>query len=68
MLREDMQNEADDDREDMDQDAIDYEGHHGNIQTWLRRPDVIKYVRRQFEKFLKQHYEEKIHEMCQNNK
>ena len=63
LLREDMQNEADEDR-DMDEDGIDYNEPKGAIQSWLRKPEVIKFVRRQFDRFLKQHYEERIHEMC----
>lgn len=67
MLREEMKDEADDNR-DIAEEAIDYDDFKGALQPWLRKPEVIKYVRRQFEMFLKHHYEEKIHEMCQNNK
>ena len=66
MMRDDMQNQ--DENEVMEEDGIDYNDAKGNIQTWLRKPEVIKFIRRQFDKFLKQQYEERIHEMCQNNK
>lgn len=39
----------------------------GPVSTWLKKPEVIRFISRQFESFLRRFYEEKIHEMCQNN-
>ena len=57
-------------------DALDFEDVRGPLFIWLKKPDVIKFVNRQFDQFLRRSqnddgkylYEEKIHEMCQNNK
>lgn len=56
--------------------ALDFEDVRGPLFIWLKKPDVIKFVNRQFDQFLRRFqndegkylYEEKIHEMCQNNK
>jgi len=57
--------------------VLDFEDARGPLSVWLKKPDVIKSVERQFNQFLRHYkddqtgnfiYEDKIHEMCQNNK
>ena len=58
------------------QNLLDMTDVRGPLQNWLKKPDVIKYISRQFNLFLRNFktesgeflYEDKIHEMCQNNK
>jgi DNA replication licensing factor MCM2 len=48
----------------------------GPLSVWLKKPDVIRFINKQFNQFLRNFkndtgtflYEDKIHEMCQNNK
>ena len=55
---------------------LDFEDVKGPLSVWLKKPEVIKFVTRQFNQFLRNYknengnfvYEDKIHEMCQNNK
>lgn len=55
---------------------LDFEDVKGPLSIWLKKADVIKFISRQFNQFLRNFkndtgtflYEEKIHEMCQNNK
>ena len=47
---------------------MDYDEVKGPVAVWLRKPAVIRFISRQFDTFLRKNYEEKIHEMCQNNK
>lgn len=56
---------------------LDFEDVKGPLSVWLKKADVIKFITRQFNQFLRNFkaqdtgafvYEEKIHEMCQNNK
>ena len=35
--------------------------------AWLQKPGTVKHIYRIFTNFLKDHQEEKIHEMCQSN-
>ena len=59
-------------------DVLDFDEVQGPLNVWLQKTDVIKWVSRQFNNFLRNFkadndsgkfdYEEKIHEMCQNNK
>lgn len=61
--------------EDEMQKLLDFEDVKGPLSVWLKKPDVIKFVTRQFNQFLRNFkndtgsfvYEDKIHEMCQNN-
>ncbi len=39
----------------------------GTLQQWLQNKGTIKFIYRTFTHFLKDHAEEKIHEMCQAN-
>lgn len=57
--------------------VVDFEDARGPLAVWLKKPDVIKHVNRRFNQFLRHFkddqtgnfiYEDKIHEMCQNNK
>lgn len=58
------------------QNMLDFEEVKGPLQQWLRKVNVIKYISGQFNHFLRNYkdeaggyvYEEKIHEMCMNNK
>lgn len=59
------------------QNLLDFEDVQGPLSVWLQRTDVIKFIARQFNQFLRNYknpetgafvYEDKIHEMCQNNK
>lgn len=59
-------------------DILDFDDVQGPLNLWLQKRDVIKWISRQFNNFLRNFkndgdanrfdYEEKIHEMCQNNK
>jgi hypothetical protein len=64
--------------EDQDMDGVlDYEEVKGKVSLWVRKPDVIKWIRKIFTLFLRNYkdtdsgrhvYEDRIHEMCSNNK
>ena len=66
---------GDDDPDDM-QNMLDFEDVKGPLSVWLKKPEVIKFIIKQFNSFLRNFtddnnqyvYEEKIHEMCMNNK
>lgn len=57
-------------------DALDYEDVKGKLSQWVQRPEVSKWIRKIFAHFLrtftdelnKNIYEERINEMCSNNK
>ena len=57
------------------QQMLDFEDVKGPLSQWLGRDDVIKFINRKFNTFLRSFknetgnyvYEDKIHEMCQNN-
>ena len=61
--------------DDQMQQMLDFEDVKGPLSTWLNRDDVIKFINRKFNTFLRSFknetgnyvYEDKIHEMCQNN-
>ena len=61
--------------DDQMQQMLDFEDVKGPLSTWLGRDDVIKFITRKFNTFLRSFknetgnyvYEDKIHEMCQNN-
>jgi len=61
--------------DDQMQQMLDFEDVKGPLSTWLSRDDVIKFINRKFNTFLRSFknetgnyvYEDKIHEMCQNN-
>lgn len=63
------------DADDM-QNMLDFEDVKGPLSQWLRKTDVIKFITKQFNSFLRNFkdengsflYEEKIHDMCSNNK
>lgn len=77
MMRENGGGADEQDHEDMG-NVLDYEEIQGPLNLWLQKPDVIKWVSRLFNAFLRNFkseadshrfdYEERIHEMCQNNK
>lgn len=56
--------------------VIDYEDVKGKLSLWVQKPDVIKFIRKSFNQFLRQFkdergeyvYEQRIHEMCSSNK
>ena len=58
------------------QNMLDFEDVKGPLSVWLRKNDVIKFITKQFNAFLRNFkdetgafvYEDKIHEMCMNNK
>jgi len=74
MMRDHDMGEADDN--DEMGNLLDFEDVKGPLSVWLKKPEVIKFVTRQFNQFLRNFkndtanfvYEDKIHEMCQNNK
>jgi hypothetical protein len=57
-------------------DVLDFEDVKGKLSLWVQKPDVIRWIRKIFTSFLRsfkdesgQHvYEQRIHEMCLNNK
>lgn len=61
--------------DDQMQQMLDFEDVKGPLSQWLGRDDVIKFINRKFNTFLRSFknetgnyvYEDKIHEMCQNN-
>lgn len=63
------------DDQDMD-GALDFEDVKGKLSLWLQKPEVIKWIRKIFDNFLRyfkdefgQHvYDHRINEMCLNNK
>lgn len=74
MMRDDGDQGAE--QEDDLQQILDYEDVNGPLSQWLKKTEVIRFVVRQFGAFLRNYsddqgqfvYEEKIHEMCMNNK
>ena len=58
------------------QKMLDFEDVKGPLSNWLKKENVIKFITRQFNTFLRNFkddkghfvYEDKIHEMCLNNK
>ena len=62
--------------QDMMQDVIDYEEVNGPLSQWVQRPEVVRWIRKNFSNVLRnfkdEHgvsvYEERIREMCANNK
>lgn len=63
--------------QDMIQDVNDYEEVKGVLSEWVKRPEVVRWVRKSFSNFLRNFkdeqtgvsvYEERIREMCSNNK
>lgn len=70
--------ESNQDLEDEDDDAkyLDIEEAKGNTTEWLQQPRTIKFIRHQFSSFLRNFkddrgvdvYEQRITEMCSNNK
>lgn len=76
MMRDNDEAASGQGEEDM-QNVLDFEDVKGPLSVWLKKADVIKFITRQFNQFLRNFkhpdtgtfvYEEKIHEMCQNNK
>lgn len=77
-----MNNRGDEDMaagedQDMIQDVNDYEEVKGVLSEWVKRPEVVRWVRKSFSNFLRNFkdeqtgvsvYEERIREMCSNNK
>jgi len=64
--------DSDPERADDMQNLLDFEDVKGPLSVWLKKPDVIKFITRQFNQFLRNFknetgnfvYEDKIHEMC----
>lgn len=68
---------ADYEEEDADMNTgLDYEDVKGKVSVWVQKPDVMRWIRRIFSQFLRTFrseleevvYENRIHEMCLNNK
>jgi DNA replication licensing factor MCM2 len=63
------------DDQDM-QDVLDYEDVKGQLSLWVQRPEVRRWIRKSFSNFLRNFkddmgvsvYEQRIREMCANNK
>lgn len=76
MVRNDMGDGNNSDDGENYQNILDFEDVKGPLSIWLKKDDVIKFIHRQFNQFLRNFrdeegkfvYEEKIHTMCQNNK
>ena len=57
-------------------DVIDYEDVKGQVSQWIQRQEVTRWIRKTFGSFLRNFrdesgtgtYEERIREMCANNK
>ena len=71
---QDQADEGDD--QDMVQDVIDYEEVKGQLSQWVQRQEVVRWIRKSFTNFLRTFkdengvsvYEERIREMCANNR
>jgi len=58
------------------QDVLDYEEVKGQLSQWIQRPEVVRWIRKSFNSFLRNFkddngvsvYEERIREMCANNR
>jgi len=58
------------------ENALDFEEVKGKLSLWVQRIEVIRWIRKIFTSFLRtfkdennaQVYEQRVHEMCQNNK
>ena len=76
MLRNDQEDGIGSEDGDNLQNVLDFEDVKGPLSIWLKKSDVVKFIQRQFNQFLRNYrnetgsivYEDKIHEMCQNNK
>lgn len=80
MRRERMRNmfNGNPDEEDPNnmQNMLDFEDVKGPLSAWLKKLDVITFVQNQFNSFLRHfrddngnyYYEDRLHEMCMNNK
>jgi DNA replication licensing factor MCM2 len=63
-------------QEDDNMDYLDYEDVKGTLAEWVQKPQVQNFIRKHFTQFLYAYkednkapvYEERINEMCQNNK
>ena len=72
MVRNEMDDPNGSDGEDNYQSILDFEDVKGPLSIWLKKNDVIKFIHRQFNQFLRNYrdeegkfvYEEKIHNMC----
>lgn len=57
-------------------DVLDYEDVKGQLSLWVQRPEVIRWIRKSFQNFLRNFkdemgtsvYEQRIRDMCANNK
>lgn len=57
-------------------DVIDFEDVKGQVSQWVQRPEVVRWIRKTFGNFLRNFkddngsgtYEERIRDMCSNNK
>jgi DNA replication licensing factor MCM2 len=57
-------------------DALDFEDVKGKLSQWVQRPEVTRWIRKIFAHFLRTYqdengqtvYEQRINEMCSNNK
>ena len=58
------------------QDVLDYEDVKGKLSTWVQRQEVARWIRKIFAHFLRTYndengqnvHEQRINEMCSNNK
>ena len=74
-LRARREEDFGDEDQDMD-DVLDYEDVKGKVSVWVQKPDVVKWIRKHFDQFLRTFkdeqgihvYENRIHEMCLANK
>ena len=58
------------------ENALDFEEVKGKLSMWVQRTEVVRWIRKIFTSFLRTFrdennvhvYEQRVHEMCQNNK
>jgi len=58
------------------QNMLDFEDVKGPLSVWLKKVEVIAFIQGQFNQFLRHfrddsgnyHYEDRLHDMCMNNK
>lgn len=65
-----------DNDQDMVAEVLDFEDVQGQVSQWIQRTEVIRWIRKTFMNFLRNYkddtsasvYEERIRDMCSNNK
>ena len=78
MRQQRAEERMDEDEDFQEGELLDMEDQKGDIKEWLKEPKTIQFIRNAFNKFLRNYrenedkdadvYEERINEMCHNNR